>query len=134
MSWPCKLLIATSVLLLAPANVESGNKPARDLATLERQRQNLSNYAFCMCLRYAAPGWEQELVEDGSSSAFFEVGTHGLSAYEEVDRAAKRAAGKEKLSKQGRPLSIMKCLEFYNSRELASLVRAMDKRILDDGM
>jgi hypothetical protein len=106
----------------------------RDIDTLRRERHNLKNAAFCSCLRHALPEGNDLLAEDGSLAGYMETGAHDLDAFAEVDRAAATAAKESYSSKHGRPLAIMKCLSFYNSPELDSLVRSLDEKIITNGV
>ena len=96
---------------------------------LSRERRNLKNYAFCQCLRYSLKS-DSLLIKDGSSAGYFEVGAYKVNAFEMIDSISKAISNKIYKSKEGKPLAIMKCLDFYNSKELDTLVNSLDAEII----
>jgi hypothetical protein len=98
---------------------------------LERERLNLKNYAFCQCLKHVYENQYDSLFEiDGSISAYVDIGTYYLFVYERIDSIAQMFSKNTYKSKDnGHKLGIMKCLDFYNSQLLDSLVIKLDPEI-----
>jgi hypothetical protein len=98
---------------------------------LEKERLNLKNYAFCQCLKHVYENQQDSLFEvDGSISAYVDIGAHYLYVYERIDSIAKVFSQKIYKSKDNKhKLGMMKCLDFYNSQTLDSLVIQLDHEI-----
>ena len=92
------------------------------------ERQNLKKYAFCQCLLHV---YEKDtlLLKDGSSAGYFELGAYNIEVYNSIDSAALDYSKKIYKSKNDSPLGMMKCLDFYNSKELEEIVESFDKEI-----
>jgi len=89
------------------------------------ERTNLRNYAFCECIYHSDTTQRQLLMDDGSAAGYVEMGTSPLPAYQKVDSLAKIWASKKYHSKYNRKLSIMKCLDFYNSKSLIDNIQLL---------
>jgi hypothetical protein len=99
---------------------------------VEKERLNLRNAAFCKCLSvlYEKEGYSSVLADDGSSAGYVEIGNHGLSAYLKVFEMARDYADTiEYQSKGNKHLSLMECLDFYNSEELLLGIKSLDSLI-----
>jgi hypothetical protein len=97
-----------------------------------RQRQLLRNVAFCSCISAAYPA-DSVLRNDGSLSGYFQTGSYGTNTFLAINEAAMKyikAAKNKYNSIDGQPLGMMKCLDWYNSKELDSLVRNFDNDII----
>ena len=95
---------------------------------LSEERLKLKNYAFCKCLQNVYEG-DTLFIQDGSSSGYFETGAYNINVYDSVDSIAKIFSLKVYKSYGNYSLGIMKCLDFYNSKELDELIRSFDKEI-----
>ena len=88
------------------------------------------NYAFCACI---AEGFKSsEVVSEANAAAggYVELGAHPIEAYQEAVALARRFLGKKYTSKRGEAkLTLMKCIDLYNSRELDGLVRKYEREI-----
>jgi hypothetical protein len=94
---------------------------------LEVTRLKLKNYTFCYCLSLVYSEYDSLWIKDGSGGGYFETGAYGLAAYDSVGAAALSFLSRQVYSsKDGEFLGLMKCLDFYNSRELDELVRRLD--------
>ncbi|MFL5786866.1 MAG: hypothetical protein ACJ748_02330 [Flavisolibacter sp.] len=97
---------------------------------LIKERNKLKNYAFCKCLFYSDTSQKQFFINDGSSAGYFETSTTSLIAFQKLDSLAKIFALKKYISKEKRKLSIMKCLDFYNSKILMNKIKSMEYLIV----
>ena len=90
------------------------------------QRLHLKNYAFCSCVYNLDSTKKQEIINDGSKAGYFEISDYELEAYHLIDTLAKKYALKKYSSISNKTLGLMKCLDFYNSRELANKIKSLD--------
>lgn len=95
---------------------------------LSEEKLKLKNYAFCKCLQNVYDG-DSLFIKDGSSSGYFETGAYYIDVYDSVDSIAKIFSLKVYKSYGNYSLGIMKCLDFYNSKELEELIEKFDKEI-----
>jgi hypothetical protein len=91
------------------------------------QVQRLKDYSFCACLRTCMPKNDSLLIKDGSSAGYFEKSSYGQSVFERIDSLAQNGGLAVYKSKAGKPLCIMKCLDFYNSSSLDSLLQVISR-------
>lgn len=96
---------------------------------LLKERQRLKDFAFCQCLQHVYKS-DSIFIRDGSSSGYFETGSYSIDVYNTIDSITKVFSTKIYKSKEGHPLGIMKCLDFYNSKELDELTRQFDKDLI----
>lgn len=85
--------------------------------------QYLKNYALSSCV---ADGYQsKEVVNDAVAGAngYLELGSLDIEAYNEAAVLGRAFLSKEYLSKSGEKLILMKCIDFYHSKELDRLVR-----------
>jgi hypothetical protein len=105
-----------------------GQKVSSD--KIEKERVKLKNYAFCQCLRHVYIDQDSLFLIDGSIGGYFETGAYGLHVYDIIDSVAFIFSQKKYLSKDNKcKLGLMKCLDFYNSLYLDSLVKKLDNQI-----
>jgi hypothetical protein len=86
------------------------------------------NYALSTCL---ADGYKsEEVVKDAAASArgYLEQGGFPLEAHTEATVLGREFLKRDYPSFSGQPLVLMKCLDFYHSKELARLVGKYGKR------
>lgn len=91
----------------------------------DRQIQRLKDAAFCECLRVCLPRNDSILIKDGSTAGYFETSKFGEDVTERVDSLARKGAAVIYKSWNGSSLCIMKCLDFYNSSPLDSLLEVI---------
>ncbi len=96
---------------------------------LIEERRNLKNYAFCQCLRHELKS-DSLFIKDGSSSGYFEIGAYDIKVYEMIDSITKYINSNKYKSYGGKTLGIMKCLDFYNGKELENIINNFDKYII----
>ena len=85
--------------------------------------QYLKNYALSSCI---ADGYQsKDVVNDASAGAngYKELGSLDIEAYSEAAVLGRKFLAKEYLSQSGEKLIIMKCIDFYHSKELDRLAR-----------
>ena len=85
--------------------------------------QYLKNYALSSCI---ADGYQsKDVVNDASAGAngYKELGSLDIEAYNEAAVLGRKFLAKEYLSQSGEKLIIMKCIDFYHSKELDRLAR-----------
>jgi hypothetical protein len=83
--------------------------------------QYLKNYGLSSCI---ANGYKsKDVVNDASAGAngYKELGSLGIDAYNEVAVMGRKFLEKEYLSQSGEKLIIMKCIDFFHSKELDRL-------------
>jgi hypothetical protein len=97
--------------------------------TIENERLQLRNYALCKCLKYCLPNGDSLMIKDGSVAGYFEKGVYSIDVYSKIDSVTKITALKHYPSKSGKNLGLMKCIDFYNSKELIDLVRSLDSEL-----
>jgi len=116
-------IIFGSILLTAilPACDSRSKGSATEIKS--EQVQRLKDYSFCACLRACLPKGDSLLIKDGSSAGYFEKSNYGESAFERIDSLAHKGGIEAYKSKGGKSLCIMKCLDFYNSGSLDSLLQ-----------
>ena len=83
--------------------------------------QYLKNYALSSCI---ADGFQsKDVVKDASAGAngYKELGSLDIDAYNEAAVLGRKFLAKEYLSQSGEKLTLMKCIDFYHSKELDRL-------------
>ncbi len=90
--------------------------------------QYLKNFALSTCI---ADGYKSdEVVKDGSAAAggYLELGSFPFEAYEEAASLGKKFLAKEYRSISGEQLTLMKCIDFFHSKELDQLAKKYGKK------
>ena len=85
--------------------------------------QYLKNYALSSCI---ADGYQsKDVVSDATAAAngYKELGSLGIDAYNEASDLGQKFLAKEYMSQGGEKLILMKCIDFYHSKELDRLAR-----------
>jgi hypothetical protein len=116
---------ATTVATTQQSNGKNLKKTLKSIIAAERLK--LKNAAFCECMHNSFP--DSVFQNEGSQAGYVKFGTYSFKAYETVMKFAKEQARKNYSSKNNRNLGMMKCLDFYNSKELDSLVRKLDSEL-----
>jgi len=97
---------------------------------LSAERLKLKNYALCECLFYVYKEYDSLWIRDGSTAGYFETSHYAIDVYETVRTRAEAVNREVYKSYDNSPLGLMKCLDFYNSRELDSLIKSFDSEII----
>jgi hypothetical protein len=90
--------------------------------------QYLKNFALSTCI---ADGYKSdEVVKDSSAAAggYLELGRLPFEAYEEAAALGKKFLAKDYQSISGDKLTLMKCIDFFHSKELDQLAKKYGKR------
>jgi hypothetical protein len=90
----------------------------------------LKNYALSACLHQASP--ESPIGNDAraSAAAYVELGrVNDSDAYLDINQMAKDWLSKAYTSKTGSTLTVMKCIDFYHSKELTQKVKRYTKGV-----
>lgn len=114
--------IALTVMVLLVSSVLAEARDGNDRVEYSAI-QNLKNYALSTCI---AGGYtSDEVVKDSSATAggYLELGHLSFDAYEEAASLGKKFLAKEHRSKSGAKLTLMKCIDFFYSRELDRLAK-----------
>jgi len=97
---------------------------------VSKEKKKLKDAAFCLCFKYGGRKYDSLLIKDGSMGGYFETSKYSYKAFDVVDSAARSWSKNDYKSEYGDvPLTIMKCLDFYRSSELDSLVNKLSPRL-----
>lgn len=86
----------------------------------------LKNYALSACIAEGYKNMSSEaVIKDASAvtNGYFEYGDFPIEAYNETADAAKIFLKRKYPSKFNQPLILMKCIDFYHSRELEGIIK-----------
>lgn len=83
----------------------------------------LKNYALSTCLAYGFNS--KEVIQEAAAAArgYVEFGDLPLEAYTEAALAGKKFLAKKYFSQYGQKLTVMKCIDFYHSKELDMIIK-----------
>lgn len=113
----CLLAILFLVVLTSCQNTPVDDK-------LKDEKDKLKKLGFCKCLYASNPNsdfWKNE----GSGEGYFQTSNFSIEAATTVRQYAREFSKKEYRSYGDRDLYVMKCLDFYHSKELDSLVNTL---------
>jgi hypothetical protein len=114
-------MISIMCLSLALVTIKCyGDTPARKYYT---PIQYLKNYALSACI---SDGYQsKEVVNDAVAAAigYKELGSLDIDIYNEAADLARTFLSKSYMSKSGEKLVMMKCIDFFYSKELDRLAR-----------
>lgn len=97
--------------------------------SLENERMNLKKMAFCNCLYKEYPKYDS-VLKDGSAAGYFEISNHSIEVPDKINELLTTYFSERKYSsKENLNLGIMKCLDFYESKELEDFIIKMDEEI-----
>ncbi|WP_280189958.1 T6SS amidase immunity protein Tai4 family protein [Delftia sp. PS-11] len=84
----------------------------------------LKNYALSSCISNAYKNSE-EVADDAAAAArgYFELGGFPIDAYEATRKAGLDFLNRKYLSFTGNQLILMKCIDFYHSKELGAIIK-----------
>ena len=90
--------------------------------------QYLKNFALSACINQGYTS--DEVVKDSKAAAggYLELGRFPYQAHEEAAALARKFLAKEYLSIHGDKLTLMKCIDLFNSKELEQLARKYGKK------
>ena len=90
--------------------------------------QYLKNFALSACI---ADGYKSdEVVKDSKAAAggYLELGRLPIEAYEEAASLGRKFLVREYQSISGEKLTLMKCIDFFHSKELEQLAKKYSKK------
>lgn len=93
----------------------------------ETPEQMVHDYALAVCV---ADGYEApEVIADASAvaSGYLEKGTYPLEAYNDIRELGRKFLQKQYLSIANAKLTLMKCIDFSRSPEVAGVIRKYKK-------
>lgn len=108
--------------LLLYTHVVRADQPQYNATTM------FKNYAISVCI---AGGYKsEEVIEDASAGArgYLEFGSFPLDAYTEANALSEQFLAKPYEGMSGERLVLMKCIDFYHSRELDRIARKYAKK------
>jgi hypothetical protein len=118
-------VVAAIAVLLAPLPAGAKNTHVRvEYSPI----QYLKNFALSTCI---AGGYKSDdVVKDSNAAAggYLELGSFPFEAYEEAASLGKTFLAKDYQGKSGEQLTLMKCIDFFHSKELDRLARRYGKK------
>jgi hypothetical protein len=121
------LLVFFSLLFFKTSFGQSQIAPI-EKGKIDRERLKLKNYAFCTCLINNYPK-DSVLAKDGTATGYFELSAYNIEVFDSVNNYSKTFTKQNYRSKYNRPLVMMKCIDFYNSKELNDYISKFDGAI-----
>ncbi len=118
-------LVAAIAFFVAPLLVDAR---AENVRVEYSPIQYLKNFALSTCI---ADGYKSdEVVKDSTAAAggYLELGGLPFEAYEEATLLGKKFLAKEYQSISGAKLTLMKCIDFFHSKELDQLAKKYSKK------
>ncbi len=101
----------------------AGSAPVQDFRTLTPV-QNLKSYALTICLARGFPDNKALTTETHAAArAYIDFGKFGIDAYNEAAALAHRFVAQHYESEHGEKLTVLKCLDLFHSKELATLAQ-----------
>lgn len=98
-----------------------------------KQRILLKEYALCKCLNYGFAN-DSLLKKDFSTTVLVEQLSYSPHAYFIIDSLMKKFTDSIPISKyvdaEGKRGIMINCIDYYNSKELGSYIRRLDKYLL----
>ena len=120
----CKMVAAIAILLASlPSDAKDANTRVQYSPI-----QYLKNFALSTCI---ADGYKSDdVVKDGNAAAggYLELGSFPFEAYEQAAALGKTFLAKDYQGKSGEQLTLMKCIDFFHSRELDRLAKRYGKK------
>ena len=111
-----KIAYALSIVVIL-SGCAFGQAPAKKYSPI----QYLKNYALCTCI---ADGFQSnEVIKDAAAGArgYLEFGDLPLEAHTEATLLGRKFLARDYKSMTGQKLILMKCIDFYHSKELNEL-------------
>jgi hypothetical protein len=108
-----------SIMAVAMIDIASAQNIQKKYSSVEY----FKNYALSTCI---ADGYtSDEVVKDGAAAArgYLEFGSLPLEAHTEATLLGRKFLKREYKSVSGESLTLMKCIDFYHSKELDQLAR-----------
>lgn len=115
------------ILLLSCASLTACSE-AQSIEHTYSPNQYFKNYALSVCLADAYKSDDE--VKDASTSArvYLELGSYPLEAHTEAIELSKEFSKKKYKSITGDEVTLMKCIDFYHSKELDKISKKYMKK------
>ncbi|MEI9944243.1 MAG: hypothetical protein WDN26_08440 [Chitinophagaceae bacterium] len=101
---------------------------------IKENRRLLKEYAYCRCFEYASKD-TAFFNKDISVAVYADISNYPVDVFNIIDTLAKKAASEIKPSEipdhEGKKSVLLNCFLFYNSKKLDSLIKRMDKKIME---
>jgi hypothetical protein len=118
-------VVAAIAFLVAPPVVDAKDAKVRvEYSPI----QYLKNFALSACI---ADGYKsEEVLKDSKAAAggYLELGSLPHEAYEEAALLGRKFLAEEYQSISGEKLTLMKCIDFFHSRELEQIAKKYNKK------
>ena len=122
--------IAASAILVALLLVDAKvvDAMAANARVEYSSSQYLKNFALSACIAQAYKS--DEVVKDSRAAAdgYLQLGSFPFEAYEEAASLSKKFLEKKYLSFTGDELTLMKCIDLFNSKELDRLAKKYNRK------
>jgi hypothetical protein len=93
---------------------------------LKDDKEKLKKLGLCTCLYESNPN-SDFWMNEGSANGYVQMSNISIDAIEIVGQRAKEFSKRKYPSYADKDLTVMKCLDFYHSKELDSLVTVLVK-------
>lgn len=117
-------IACTIIIGIILAGCTTGKTAGKQYSPIEY----FKNYALCTCI---ADGFQSnEVIKDSAAGArgYLEFGDLPLEAHTEATLLGRQFLKKEYKSMTGEKLILMKCIDFYHSKELDDLAKKYAKK------
>ncbi|MDB5800365.1 MAG: type secretion protein [Rhodocyclales bacterium] len=115
--------MASKIIIGCIAATIGGAVSAQDFPRKYSSTEYFKNYALSTCI---ADGYKSdEVIKDSAAAArgYLEFGSLPLEAHTEATQLGRKYLQRKYMSISGESLILMKCIDFYHSKELDKLAR-----------
>ncbi len=98
---------------------------------INTRKSNLKKFVLCQCIYNGVPEKSNLLKSDGSAAMYVQIGNYDIEYYEEAVEFVKNYLVKAENrynSKTKANLTIAKCINLYESKELEEFIENFEKR------
>ncbi len=87
------------------------------------EEQLFQNFAYAACVASAYQSKEVTADANRAASGYLEFGHLSLDAYQEIQKRINTWLEKKYISKSGKSLQLMKCIDFYHSGDIQKIYK-----------
>lgn len=119
-----KVIVVAGFIACTLSNMSAAESAQRKYSTA----QYFKNYALSTCI---ADGYKsEEITKDAAAAAraYLEFGSLPLEAHTEATLLGREFLKREYKSVSGESLTLMKCVDFYNSKELGKIAAKYSRK------
>ena len=129
-----KTVILTGLIILISFSFYSMDKCFMNEKDIEHEKNEWKKMAVCLCLYESIPLNDSIKRDDGSLAAYVQTNSlFGIDDFEETQLFISNYLDSVKYnSKTGRSLSVMKCLDLYDSIELNNFVDRLADNVMKE--